>query len=122
MVDGAAVQIQEARRDGVTILRLSGPVNDTGFMTRLAQQLLDAGVYDGDVVLDLDGLVVEDLSALTALVARLGASGGGIVLAAVPDPAVRRALRACGSGSAGVACFPSVDEAIEVAQPATADA
>lgn len=122
MVGGAAVQIHESRRDGVTVLRLSGPVNDTGFMTRLAQQLLDAGVYDGDVVLDLGGLVVEDPSALTALVARLGASGGGIALAAAPDPALRRTLRACGSGSAGVACFPSVDEAIDVARPATAPA
>ena len=122
MVGGAAVQIHETRREGVTVLRLTGAVNDTALMVRLAQQLLDAGVYDGDVVLDLDGLVVEDPSALSALVARLGASSGGIALAAASDPAVRRTLRACGSGLAGVACFPSVDEAIEVAGPATAPA
>jgi hypothetical protein len=118
-MDGA-VQIHESRREGVTVLRLTGRVNDDGLMVRLAQQLVDAGVYDGDVVLDLDGIVVEDPAALAALVARLGASAGGIALAAAPDPALRRALRAAGSGSAGVACFPSVDEAIEVADPATA--
>ena len=122
MVDGAAVQISEARQQGITVLRLRGVVNDTGLMVRLAQQLLDAGVYDGDVVVDLDGLVVEDPAALSALVARLGASSGGIALAAASDPAVRRTLRACGSGLAGVACFPSVDEAIDVARPATAPA
>jgi anti-anti-sigma regulatory factor len=120
-MDGA-VQIHESRREGVTVLRLTGRVNDDGLMVRLAQQLLDAGVYDGDVVLDLDGLVVEDAAALSALVARLGASAGGIALAAATDPTMRRALRACGSGLAGLACFPSVDEAIEVADPATASA
>src|SRR5688500_4896900 len=98
MVSGAAVQISEVRRDDVTILRLTGPVKDTGLMVRLAQQLLDANVDGGHVVLDLDGLDIEEPAALCALLARLGAASGGVAIpTCVTDPSRRRLLRACGA-------------------------
>ena len=123
MIAAPAVQITETRRGDVTILRLAGPVNDTGLMVRLARQLLDAHVDGGHVVLDLDGLTVEDPAALCALLARLGAASGGVAIpTCVSDPGFRRLLRACGSGPAGLVCFPSVEQAVEVARPTVAPA
>jgi anti-anti-sigma regulatory factor len=121
MISGAAVQITERRQGDVTVLRLSGVVNDTGLMVRLARQLLDARVDGGHVVLDLDGLDIEDPAALCALLARLGAASGGVPIpTCVTDPASRRLLRACGAGPAGLACFSSIDEAVDVARPTVA--
>jgi hypothetical protein len=121
MISGSAVQIREVRHDGVTVLRLTGTVSDTGLMVRLARQLLDARVDGGHVVLDLDGLDVEDPAALCALLARLGAASGGVAIpTCVTDPGRRRLLRACGAGPAGLACFSSIDEAVDVARPSPA--
>ena len=123
MISGAAVQIHESRTGEVTVLRLTGCVRDTGLMVRLAQDLLDARVDGGHVVLDLDGITVEDPGALCALLARLGAASGGIAIpTCVSEPGLRRLLRACGSGPAGLACFPSIDRAVEVARPTAAPA
>lgn len=122
-IAGAAVCIREARCGPVTVLRLEGRVDDTGMMVRLAQQLLDSRIDGGHVVLDLDGLDVVDPAALCALFARLSVATGGVpVPTAVADPGIRRLLRACGSGAAGLACFGSVEEAAEVARPAFAPA
>jgi hypothetical protein len=90
-------------------------------MVRLAHQLLDRRVDGGHVVLDLGGLAVDDPASLCALFARLGAASHGVPIpTAVADPGVRRLLRACGSGTAGLALFGSVEEACDVARPAYA--
>lgn len=112
------VELLERSWGPVTVLRLQGPVTDAGAMVHLASTLIDARVDGGHVVLDLDGLDIRDPSALCALFARLGGATGGVPIpTAVSDPGVRRLLRACGSGAVGLACFPSVAEAAEVARP-----
>lgn len=112
------VEVVEQSCGPVTVLRIQGPVDDAGAMVRLASTLLDARVDGGHVVLDLDGLDVRDPSALCALFARLGGATGGVPIpTAVSDTGLRRLLRTCGAGTAGLVCFPSVDEAAEVARP-----
>lgn len=114
----AAIAILERSHGPVTVLRLQGSVQDAGTMVRLAHGLLDARIDGGHVVLDLDGLRIEDPSALCAFFARLGGTTGGVpVPTVVGDPAVRRLVRDCGSGAAGLACFATVDEAATVARP-----
>lgn len=118
MVPPPAVHIREDQSGPVVVLRLVGEVREPGPMVRLARDLLAARVDGGHVVLDLDGLEVRDAAALSALLTRLAASTGGVpVPTVVSDPAVRRLLRACGSGAAGLACFPTVEEAASVARP-----
>jgi hypothetical protein len=118
MSNAPPVRIQERRLDDVTVLRLEGLADDAGLMVRLAMSLIDARVDGGHVVLDFDGLVVHDPAALCAFFARLGAATSGVPIpAAVSDPGLRRVLRACGSGTAGLACFGSVEEAAAVARP-----
>ena len=113
-----SVRIVEGRYGDVRVVRLEGSVSDAGVMVGLARRLLDAGIDGGHLVLDLDGLRVVEPSALCALFARLAAATGGVPIpTAVSDAGVRRLLRACGSSTAGLACFPCVEEAAEVARP-----
>jgi len=111
------VRILPLHTEGVGILRLVGRVTDPGAMVQLAHRLLDERVAGGHLVLDLDDLVVDDPASLCAFLARLAAAGGGITIpAVVADPGMRRLLRACGAGAAGIACFPRREEAIGVAR------
>lgn len=120
-VASSAVTITERRSGTTAVLRLDGPVSDPGGMVRLARDLVANRVDGGHVVLDLDGLDVVDPAALCALLARLSAACGGVPIpAVVSDPGLRRLLRACGSGAAGLACFGSVEEAADLARPSVA--
>jgi hypothetical protein len=112
------IRIVEGRYGDVGVIRLEGAAVDPGTMVRLAHGLLDAGVGGGHLVLDLEGLRVVDPSALCALFARLAAASRGVPIpTSVPDAGVRRLLRACGSSTAGLACFPCVEEAAAVTRP-----
>jgi len=107
----------------VAVVAIRGEANDTATMVRLAHQLLDMRVDGGHVVLDLDGLEVKDPASLCALFARLAAASDGVAIpTACSDPGLRRLLRACGSGTAGLAIFPSVEAACDVARPVLASA
>ena len=118
MLVAPAVQIVEASHGATTVLRLVGEVSETGLVVRLAQELIENRIDGGHIVLDLDDLVVADASALCAFLARLAVCTGGVPVPTVAsDPGVRRLLRACGSGAAGLACFASLDEAAAVARP-----
>lgn len=118
MIAAPSVRIREWRSGSVTVLSLVGTVDDAGAMVQLARQLLAAGIGGGHIVLDLDDLDARNPAALSALLTRLGVATGGVpVPTAVSDPGIRRLLRACGSGAAGLACFGSVEEAADVARP-----
>lgn len=115
-----AVQIVEERYGSATVLQLHGTIRDAGTMVRLAQQLLASRIDGGHVILGLDGVAVDDPAALSALLTRLAACTGGVpVPTVVSDPGMRRLLRACGSGAAGLACFGTVEEAASVVRPTT---
>jgi len=112
MLNAPAVRIQERQLGDVTVLRLEGLADDVGLMVRLAMSLIEARLDGGHVVLDFDGLDVANPAALCAFFARLGAAANGVPIpAAVADAGTRRLLRACGSGTAGLVCFGSVEEA-----------
>lgn len=108
--------------DQVGVVSLRGTADDSGQMVRIAHELIDLRVDGGHVVLDLVDLAIGDPAALCAFFARLSAAstGGVPIPAVVPDPGMRRLLRACGSGGAGLALFGSVEDACLVVRPAYA--
>jgi hypothetical protein len=118
MVAAPAVSITEKRFGATTVLCLEGPILDPALMVGLARDLLANRVDGGHVVLDLDGVDDVDPTALCSLLARLGASSSGVPIpTVVSDAGMRRLLRACGSGPAGLACFGSLEEAADLARP-----
>lgn len=112
------VRIEVGERAGVGVVALRGVADDRATMVRLVAELLALGIDGGHLVLDLGGLQVRDSAVLRAFFARIEAAGTGVPIpTVVPDPAARRLLRSAGSGSAGLALFADVDEAVDVVRP-----